>query len=112
MSPIQPQGSFGSPATPHMPNAAPQPVPTDSQLAEAQRRERMEAQARGEAVAVQILGTHVSAPTVSFLMPQAWQMKPEEWQLIRQIYEEEPKAQDDLAYLSQLLEKRNPNPPK
>ena len=112
MSPIQPQGSFGSPITPQVSTAPLQAATADSQQAEAQRRERLEAQARGEAVAMQILGPHVSAPTVSFLMPQAWQMKPEEWQLIRQIYEEEPKAQDDLAYLSQLLEKRNPNPPK
>jgi hypothetical protein len=112
MSPIQPQGSFGFPATPQVPTAPLQAALADSQQAEVQRRERMEAQARGEAAAMQILGPHVSAPTVSFLMPQAWQMKPEEWQLIRLIYEEEPKAQDDLAYLSQLLEKRNPNPPK
>jgi hypothetical protein len=113
MSPIQGQGSFGSPITPQVPSASPQSAHADPQQAEAQRRERMEAQARGEAVAMHILGPHVGAPTVSFLMPQAWQMKPEEWQLIRKVYEEDPKAQEDLAYLSQLLEKKTPaqNPP-
>jgi hypothetical protein len=106
MSPINPQGSFASP-TPS------QSQPTPDQLAETQRRQRLDAQTRGEAVAHQVLGPLISAPTVSFLMPQAWQMQPNEWNIIKEIFEHNPKTQEDLQLLSKLLEERtatNANP--
>lgn len=105
MSPINPQGSFASPMTPQVPSAASQSSSVDQVLTDEQRRQRQEAQLRGEALAREILGAHITAPTVSFLMPQAYQMQETEWTIIRQIYDQEPKAQDDLTFLSQLLEK-------
>jgi hypothetical protein len=103
MSPINPQGSFGSPIAPQVHPSSAQPMQIDQQQAEAERQQRVEAQARGEALAHQILGPHVSAPTVSFLMPQAYKMQEVEWKVIRQLYDENPKTQDDLTFLSQLL---------
>lgn len=112
MSPINTQGSFPSPSTPQNYTPVPHTVGVDHQQLDALRRERAEAQARGEAVASNILGAFVTAPTVSFLMPQAYQMQPSEWNIIREIFEQEPKAREDLTFLSQLLEKRNgPNGP-
>jgi hypothetical protein len=102
MSPIAPQGTFGSPATPQV-----QPSAADQQQAEAERQRLIEDQARGEAVAHQVLGHYVSAPTVNFIMPQAHKMQEVEWKVIRETFEEQPKAQDDLAFLSQLLAQKN-----
>jgi len=115
MSPLASQGSFNnSPATPQT-----QPPPTAlTNSQDLQRQQRMEAQRRGEETAAQILGPLISAPTVSFLMPQAWQMQPTEWHIIREIFTQHQKSQEDLTFLSQLLEQRNPqannnaSPPK
>jgi len=41
---------------------------------------------------------------VHFLMPQAWQMRPIEWELIKGILKEDERARNDLAHLSVLLE--------
>lgn len=111
MSPINPHGSFGSPLAPQSLPAPAHVVQNDQQQIEAQRRQRAEAQSRGEAVAREILGPFITAPTVNFLLPQAWEMQPTEWQIIREIYEQEPKARDDLTFLSQLLEKKNASNP-
>jgi hypothetical protein len=102
MSPIAPQGGFGSPHTPQIP-----PPAADQQQAETERQRHREDQIRGEAIAHQVLGRYVSAPTAMFLMPQAHKMQEVEWKVIRETFEEHPKAQDDLAFLSQLLAQKN-----
>lgn len=54
-----------------------------------------------------ILGSELmSAATIQFLLPQAWQMSRREWEVIRDIYTTQPRAKDDLPYLGQLLEKK------
>lgn len=108
MSPINPQGSFQSP-TPGGPQT-PQPgFNNDTAFQRYQQEEQRRAQQReGEAVAAKILGPFINSPTVHFLMPQAFQMRPVEWEVIREILEKNPKAQQDLAYLSHLLENKKP----
>lgn len=104
MSPIPPQGS-GSFSTPPMPQQ--QFPPPGTQYRQQQDMEqRTKDQREGEAVAVSILGASVDAPTVAFLMPQAFQMRPVEWEIIRGILEEDEKARVDLQHLSQVLEIR------
>jgi len=46
------------------------------------------------------------APTVGFLMPQAFQMRALEWEVIRSILESDERARNDLQHLSQVLEIR------
>lgn len=67
--------------------------------------EKYQAQQRGQAEAKEVLGPFISVPTVQFLLPQAFQMTRREWEVIKDIYERDPKARDDLQYLGQLLEK-------
>ncbi|CAD6446903.1 5d98818b-d2fe-4323-88d4-d087cc568e36 [Sclerotinia trifoliorum] len=99
-SPVVPQGGF-HPSTPiGKPDERYQ-----QQNAEEQRRI---AQAEGEAVALRILGEYARAPTVSFLMPQAYQMRDLEWQAIRSILERDEKAQNDLKHLSEVLARTGP----
>ncbi|RDL36943.1 uncharacterized protein BP5553_04376 [Venustampulla echinocandica] len=100
MSPIAPQGS-----------TLPTPPIQQSPLfntEEGQHRQQAEEQRQreGEAVAARILGPHINAPTVAFLMPQAFQMRPLEWEVIRDILEKDPVAQQNLQHLSQVLETR------
>lgn len=125
-SPATPQGGFaGSPSNgqtatpvplPHLahgrpPPAAPtppgagnmaNPTPPFSQMTEAQK---YQAQQTGQKVAQEVLGKFVTVPTVQFLLPQAHQMSRREWEIIKSIYERDPKARDDLQYLGVLLEK-------
>ncbi|KAI1003699.1 hypothetical protein K3495_g4509 [Podosphaera aphanis] len=63
-------------------------------------------QRRGEEAARRILGDNVKAPTVAFLMPQAYQMREVEWSVISEILREDEKARDDLQHLSIVLERR------
>ncbi|KAI9736519.1 MAG: PHD finger protein 3 [Claussenomyces sp. TS43310] len=123
ISPIASQGSFGSPTpvAPGPPPPPPPPPPTAAPAAtayapsgdvlqgpEAQRRQqRHELQVQGEKVAREILGDLIQAPTVSFLLPQAYQMQPNEWNVIKDLFVEKPEAQADLQVLSKLLEQRN-----
>ncbi|ATZ58181.1 hypothetical protein BCIN_16g00350 [Botrytis cinerea B05.10] len=98
-SPVTPQGSFhpsivGKPEERH-----------HQQNLEEQRRI---AQVEGEAVALRILGDYARAPTVGFLMPQAYQMRDLEWQAIRSILERDEKAQNDLKHLSEVLARTGP----
>ncbi|KAH8816014.1 SPOC domain-containing protein [Xylogone sp. PMI_703] len=111
MSPINQQGAFQPPP----PGSQNQQTPSqgfnnnDSMHRYQQEEQRRTQQQReGEAVAAKILGPLITAPTVHFLLPQAYQMRPVEWQVIKDIFEREPKAQQDLAYLSQLLENKKP----
>lgn len=56
-------------------------------------------------MAHEVLGPELmSSPTVQFLLPQAWQMSMREWEVIKKIYEREPRARDDLPFLGKLLE--------
>jgi hypothetical protein len=96
MSPIAPQGQSSFSALPVAQQQVP-PVETPT---------REQIQAEGEANAMKILGTFSEAPTVAFLMPQAYQMREVEWQIIRGILEEDEKSRLDLQHLSQVLEIR------
>ncbi len=96
MSPIQAQGAFASP-----PQAPPQMTP--QQIEEKRARDQRE----GELNGIRILGPHKDAPTVAFLMPHAYQMRPIEWQIVRSILEEDERARVDLQHLSQMIEIRN-----
>lgn len=126
-SPATPQGGFaGSPTNGHTPVQAGTPIPSHlaqrlppaptppnasnltsppppfSQMTDAQK---VQAQQAGQHIAQEVLGPFVKVPTVQFLLPQAHQMSRREWEIIKSIYEREPKARDDLQYLSVLLEK-------
>lgn len=92
------------PPAPTPPNASnlTSPPPPFAQMTEAQKRQ---AQQSGQQIAHEVLGAFVKVPTVQFLLPQAHQMSRREWEIIKSIYEREPKARDDLQYLSVLLEK-------
>ncbi|TAQ83699.1 hypothetical protein B7494_g7973 [Chlorociboria aeruginascens] len=102
MSPIAPQGAFQSQAQGGGAGEADARRQTENQL---------QKQREGEATAAKILGSYISAPTVHFLMPQAYQMRPVEWQVIKDILATDQKAQQDLQHLSQLLEQRKPDFP-
>jgi len=58
----------------------------------------------GEALARQILGPLADCPTVGFILPQAEHMTAQEWHLIKDICEREPRARDDLQHLSVMIE--------
>ncbi|GJC79932.1 transcription factor BYE1 [Colletotrichum liriopes] len=68
--------------------------------------EKQQRQQQGHALAQEVLGLLINSPTVKFLLPQAYQMSRTEWEVIRGILEKDPRARDDLTYLSQLLEKQ------
>lgn len=119
MSPMPPNNGFSP--SPHSSHAPPQ-QPSTQQVAQPQQQpytpgppnqaqhnlaSRDLAQKQGEALATQVLGPLVHAPTVAFLMPQAFQMHEREWRVIREIFEEEPVARDNLQHLSALLSARN-----
>lgn len=91
----------------HVPSAAGVPTPSQSPPAPAQMSEnqKMQAQQTGQAMAQEVLGALISVPTVQFLLPQAFQMTRREWEVIKGIYEREPRARDDLQFLGALLEK-------
>jgi hypothetical protein len=99
MSPIAPQGAFAAPSSSEQ--AHPQ-FSSDRQQQEDETRLRL--QREGEVTAQRILEEYIQAPTVHFLMPQAWQMRPIEWELIKGILKEDERARNDLAHLSVLLE--------
>ncbi|KAK3305182.1 uncharacterized protein B0T15DRAFT_531556 [Chaetomium strumarium] len=52
-----------------------------------------------------ILGNLMTSPTVHFLLPQAHVMTHKEWGVIKKVYEKNPRARDDLSYLSECLER-------
>ncbi|PHH77723.1 hypothetical protein CDD83_4091 [Cordyceps sp. RAO-2017] len=66
--------------------------------------QKYQAQLAGHAVAHEVLGGLISAPTVQFLLPQAFQMTRKEWEVIKAVYEREPRSRNDLQYLGALLE--------
>jgi hypothetical protein len=81
-------------------------MPDEAARRQQQEQQRLHDQQVGEVNARGILGEFVDAPTVAFLMPQAYQMRPVEWQVIRRILAEDEKARVDLQHLSQVLEVR------
>jgi hypothetical protein len=98
MSPITAQGSFANPSTP-----SPYPQqPSQDDL----KRQRDYAQHQGEQVAARILGPHIQAPTMRFILPQAYQMRELEWQVIKGILETDERSQQDLQHLSQVLDRK------
>jgi hypothetical protein len=128
-SPATPQGPFGGqqqqhhgaphqsttpvpiPQPPHMQRPPPQtavPPPTHSAPAGGQMTEaqKYQAQQAGEALAKQVLGDLIGVPTVQFLLPQAFLMSRREWEVVRSIYEKDPRARHDLQYFGALLEKQ------
>jgi hypothetical protein len=103
MSPIAPlTATFGG-GPPSLPSLTlPQLSPEDLQRRQQQKAD----QQQGEHTAAMILGEYVHAPTVGFLMPQAFQMRALEWEVIRSILESDERARNDLQHLSQVLEIR------
>jgi hypothetical protein len=101
MSPIAPQGAFAAPSS-----AQAGSLPQFSPERQQQEDEKQRLQREGEETAQRILEEYVQAPTVHFLMPQAWQMRPVEWEVIKGILKEDERARNDLAHLSVVLEGR------
>ncbi|KAL2133837.1 hypothetical protein VTI74DRAFT_1560 [Chaetomium olivicolor] len=105
-SPTSPQGAFPQYPSPRMttpqqaqpPKAPPQP-PRQPSVDERQRQ--------GEAVAREVLGYLITSPTVGFLLPQAHNMARREWEIIKKVYERDPRTREDLPYLSAILEKES-----
>ena len=115
-SPTSPQGQF--PAYPSPRNGAsmqqslpPHPPAHQRQASNAgQPPNEDELQRQGEAIAREVLGHLITSPTVAFLLPQSHKMTRKEWEVIRKIYERDPKAREDLPYLSNVLEKESSTP--
>jgi hypothetical protein len=83
-----------------------QPKPPQQQPSQMSEAQRHQAQQLGQAMAHEVLGPqYISAPTAQFLIPQAWQMSRKEWEVIKNIYERDPRAREDLQYLGGLLDK-------
>ncbi|KAI6778548.1 Spen-like protein [Emericellopsis cladophorae] len=112
-SPATPVGANGYPLQSTTPVPIPQPPytsrtthPTAAAMQPHPPHHDPAAVAQGQAVALEVLGPEfMTCPTVQFLLPQAADMKKKEWEVIRGLYEREPKSRDDLGFLGQLLEK-------
>ena len=109
-SPTSPQGTFPnypSPRNSHTPahtGLPPTPTPHNPNNLGYGRQDQQQRQS--EQVAREVLGPLITSPTVGFLLPQADQMTRKEWEVIKKIYERDPKARDDLPHLSSVLEKQ------
>ncbi|CAK7229043.1 Transcription factor bye1 [Sporothrix curviconia] len=68
---------------------------------------REQAQRDGEASAREILGPLATCSAAGFLMTQAAKMQKNEWLLVRTVFEQQPKTQDDLQLLKVELERYN-----
>lgn len=106
--PQVPHGRGPAAHPPQQPQQPPpqQPAPPGHQapISDAEKQRLNE---EGRHMAHQVLGPELmSAATVQFLLPQAWQMTRREWEVIKNIYVKEPRAKDDLPFLGQLLEKK------
>ncbi|KAJ0348048.1 hypothetical protein KNSL1_005930 [Colletotrichum chrysophilum] len=122
-SPTVPQGPFAQPGLPaaghdgHAPQhptqgahqaVPPNQAPAGYTAARGPEAEQDRRQREGQALAHEVLGPLVNSRTVPFLMPHAHAMTRTEWEVIKGIYDRDPKAREDLQYLSQLLEKQQP----
>lgn len=109
-SPTSPQGAFPNYPTPrnsHTPSQQglpPTPTPHSQSNLIYQQQRQDQLQKQGEQIAREVLGTLITSPTVSFLLPQAGHMTRKEWEVIKGIYETDPKARLDLPHLSKVLE--------
>ncbi|KAL0467636.1 SPOC domain-containing protein [Neurospora intermedia] len=117
-SPTSPQGTFPNYPTPRHsstpsqgpPQQQPQPTPpAQHSVSQMQHPAVDQVQKQGEAIAREVLGALITSPTVAFLLPQAHKMSRKEWEVIKKIYERDPKARDDLPYLSNVLERESTN---
>ena len=106
MSPITGQAPFPPANHNNLPPSAPSnsaPLPNNN-LSKGPTQAQLAAQQRdGEETARRILGDLAQAPTIGFLMPQAFQMRPLEWEVIKGILERDERARTDLTHLSQVL---------
>ncbi|KAL2116111.1 hypothetical protein VTJ04DRAFT_10366 [Mycothermus thermophilus] len=104
VSAISPTAPYPSPrmAAPTQPAVA-QPAPVPQPPRKPSTTDELQRQ--GEAVAREILGDLITSPTVAFLLPQAHMMSRREWEVIKKIYEQDPRTRDDLPYLGSILEK-------
>jgi hypothetical protein len=105
MSPLTSQG-------PTFPTPPAQPSIQLSPEDRARRAQQDAEQRQGEETANRILGEFANAPTVEFLKPQAFQMRPLEWEVIRDILENDQRARVDLSHLSHLIEVRMAQQPQ
>lgn len=105
MSPLTSQG-------PTFPTPPAQPSIQLSPEDRARRAQQDAEQRQGEETANRILGEFANAPTVEFLKPQAFQMRPLEWEVIRDILENDHRARVDLSHLSHLIEVRMAQQPQ
>lgn len=104
-SPAQWQSATQTPVPiPQPPNYAKPPPPSavPPKMSEAYKHQ---AQQAGITAAQEILGPWINAPTVQFILPQAYQMARKEWEVVRRVLERDPKARDDLQHLGILLER-------
>lgn len=103
---FRPQPPPPAPAAPPAPPPAQQQqqLQQQGQMSEAQK---YQAQQAGQKIAQEVLGSLISAPTVQFLIPQAFQMSRKEWEVVKRIFEEEPRSREDLQHLGVLLEKES-----
>ncbi|KAL2257262.1 hypothetical protein VTK26DRAFT_417 [Humicola hyalothermophila] len=110
-SPTSPMGQFPTYPSPrnNTPTQAsfPPQAPTAHGQVGARPQHVDELQRQGEAIAREVLGHLITSPTVAFLLPQAHAMARKEWEVIKRIYERDPKAREDLPYLSNVLERES-----
>jgi len=100
-SPTSPQVTYPPYGTPQN-NGMMQPAPAHPSSFHPSNDE---AQLAAEAVAREVLGSYITSPTVSFLLPQAQEMTRREWEVILKIYQRDPLTCEDLPHLSSVLEK-------
>lgn len=111
-SPTSPQGTFSNYPTPRdsqTPLQHPQPAAPSAKegsvFSTGYRSSPDPTQLAAESVAREILGILITSPTIQFLLPQARNMSRKEWEVIKNIYERDPRARDDLKYLSEIIAK-------
>ncbi|KAL5600885.1 hypothetical protein BROUX41_005725 [Berkeleyomyces rouxiae] len=81
--------------------------PSHASLTETDRKMK---QLEGERLAHEIVGIYLDAPTMKFLLPQAWQMSRREWEVVREVFTADSRTRNDLGHLSRMLEmRRTPN---
>jgi hypothetical protein len=106
-SPTVPQGPFPQYPSPRLGATMQQPPPPQVPAPQPARQPSNadDLQRQGEITAREVLGHLITSPTVTFLLPQAHIMSRREWEVIKKIYERDPRTRDDLPYLSNILEK-------
>ncbi|KAL2169337.1 hypothetical protein VTG60DRAFT_6111 [Thermothelomyces hinnuleus] len=107
-SPTSSQGAFSQYPSPRMATPVQQQPPPHAPAPQQQPKQAStidELQRQGEATAREVLGHLITSPTVSFLLPQAHCMSRKEWEVIKKIYEKDPRTRDELPYLSTILER-------